>query len=240
VAVEEMTVTDAGVPRRIEVPVEMPEGVSHRGVFGEPAAFNQVSVQTSAESVIVTGAYADKRIRGQAPIVASQVPAAPQTKTRSNSSPSRKDGSASSRVGGGAGTGVGSGRGYNMGGGSPRLGGGSGAKPPTQELSPQEKEHRELLAKTTPAIAALIERLKKNDSTPTAEEATFVRNGKAELQVWLTDKSQETIRQLKQLGFEVVLDPKTPKLIIGRIAIEKLSALVNLTCVTYVSPMKSS
>src|SRR5499426_1455796 len=35
VAVEEMTVTDAGVPRRIEVPVEMPEGVSHQGVFGE-------------------------------------------------------------------------------------------------------------------------------------------------------------------------------------------------------------
>src|SRR4030095_12718419 len=35
VAVEEMTVTDGGEPRRIEVPVEIPEGVSHTGVFGE-------------------------------------------------------------------------------------------------------------------------------------------------------------------------------------------------------------
>ena len=35
VAVEQRIVTDGGQPRRIEVPVEMPEGVSRRGVFGE-------------------------------------------------------------------------------------------------------------------------------------------------------------------------------------------------------------
>src|SRR5215475_3760512 len=34
VAVEEMTVTDGGQPRRIDVPVEMPEGMSREGVFG--------------------------------------------------------------------------------------------------------------------------------------------------------------------------------------------------------------
>ncbi|MBL8214160.1 MAG: VWA domain-containing protein [Bryobacterales bacterium] len=38
VAVEERTVTDGGAPRRIEVPVEMPEGVSREGVFGEADA----------------------------------------------------------------------------------------------------------------------------------------------------------------------------------------------------------
>ena len=51
VAVEEMTVQEGGQPRRIDVPVEMPEGVSYEGIFGEreeglvrpaamPAAFN--------------------------------------------------------------------------------------------------------------------------------------------------------------------------------------------------------
>ncbi len=35
VAVEEKTVTEGGAPRRIEVPVEMPAGVSYQGVFGE-------------------------------------------------------------------------------------------------------------------------------------------------------------------------------------------------------------
>lgn len=34
VAVEERTVTDGGQPRRIQVPVEMPEGVSYEGIFG--------------------------------------------------------------------------------------------------------------------------------------------------------------------------------------------------------------
>jgi len=35
VAVEETVVTEGGQPRRIEVPVEMPEGVSYEGVFGD-------------------------------------------------------------------------------------------------------------------------------------------------------------------------------------------------------------
>lgn len=35
VAVEERVVTDGGQPRKIEVPVEMPEGVSRQGVFGD-------------------------------------------------------------------------------------------------------------------------------------------------------------------------------------------------------------
>src|SRR5262249_25681286 len=35
VAVEEMTITDGGEPRRIEVPVDMPDGVSQTGVFGD-------------------------------------------------------------------------------------------------------------------------------------------------------------------------------------------------------------
>lgn len=34
VAVEESIVTEGGRPRRVEVPVEMPEGVSHEGIFG--------------------------------------------------------------------------------------------------------------------------------------------------------------------------------------------------------------
>jgi Ca-activated chloride channel homolog len=35
VAVEEQFVTEGGKPRRVEVPVEMPEGVSYEGVFGQ-------------------------------------------------------------------------------------------------------------------------------------------------------------------------------------------------------------
>src|SRR5436305_9489670 len=34
VAVEEMIVTDGGQPRRIDVPVEVPEGVNREAIFG--------------------------------------------------------------------------------------------------------------------------------------------------------------------------------------------------------------
>ena len=47
VAVEEMVITEGGQPRTVAVPVEMPEGVSHEGVFGEGAA-NKTSVSTMA------------------------------------------------------------------------------------------------------------------------------------------------------------------------------------------------
>src|SRR6185436_15463824 len=40
VAVEEMVVTDGGQPRRIDVPVEVPEGVNRQGVFGEDGSVN--------------------------------------------------------------------------------------------------------------------------------------------------------------------------------------------------------
>jgi len=247
VAVEEMTVTDAGVPRRIEVPVEMPEGVSHRGVFGEEKeqgvitrkAIAALPLQARAPSSAVSESVSVQA--ADAPIVPSASPAPPRIKAKDESNQKLSKAPASKGgLGTGGGGGMGPGRGYNAGGGSQGLGDGTGSGQRAQELSAEERERRALLAKMNPSIAALIERLKKKDSTPSAEEAKFVRNGKAELQVWLTEKSPETIRQLKQLGFEVVLDPKTSKLIIGRIEIEKLPALVNLTIVTYVSPMKSS
>lgn len=45
---------------------------------------------------------------------------------------------------------------------------------------------------------------------------------------------------LIRLGFEIVLDPKSQKMIIGRPPIEKLAALVDLTFVRYVGPMKTT
>jgi hypothetical protein len=123
-----------------------------------------------------------------------------------------------------------------MGGGGPRLGGGTGPTPAVP-LIPEEQKRRELQAKMNPSIAAIIERLKNKTDRPAADEAKFVRNGKAEIQVWLADKSPEVLSQLKQLGFEVLLDPKTAKMVIGRVPVEKLAALVELKVVRYIAPM---
>jgi hypothetical protein len=103
-------------------------------------------------------------------------------------------------------------------------------------LSPEERGRQQIQSKFHPSVLAVIDRLKDNKATPGADERKFIRNGKAEVQIWLTDKSDETMAALKALGFEVVLDPKTAKMVIGRISIEKLSALADLKGVRYVSP----
>ena len=98
-------------------------------------------------------------------------------------------------------------------------------------------ERDEVGRKLHVSVWHLVERLRKQQNTPTAHEVKFVRDGKAEVQIWLTEKSDEALTQLKDLGFEVMLDPKSSKLIIGRIPIEKLEALAKLKFVRYVSPL---
>src|SRR5262249_20003220 len=106
----------------------------------------------------------------------------------------------------------------------------------TVSLTPltEERIKQQLLAKLHPAVAAVIERLKNKDAKPGAEELKFMRDGKAEIQVWLADKSAATIEQLKKLGFEVILDPQSSKVIIGRLPVEKLAALAELSAVKYI------
>ncbi len=58
-------------------------------------------------------------------------------------------------------------------------------------------------------LLAVVERLRKKNIFPSADEMMFVRaDGKAEVQIWLTDKSERTLAQLKATGLEVMLDAK--------------------------------
>jgi hypothetical protein len=97
----------------------------------------------------------------------------------------------------------------------------------------------EVRQKLHASLFAVVERLKNKQTLPTADEAKFVRNGKAEVQIWLTDKSAETLAKLKELGVEVVLDAKNSNIIIGRLPIDKLETLSTLKFVRYVAPQVS-
>jgi len=202
------------------VPVEVPEGVNRGAVFGEKderyvASYGRSSgllmnapMARAAQSVVVTRSES---------VAKSKAP----------------------RAGGGGG-GIGSGS-----------GGGVGPPPPKpannilidaadvdgkSSLSPEEQKRGQLQAKFHPTVLAVIDRLKAKNTTAGAEEAKFIHNGKAEVQIWLTDKSDATIAALKALGFEVVLDPKSARMVIGRLPIEKLAALADLKSVRYVAP----
>jgi Ca-activated chloride channel homolog len=106
----------------------------------------------------------------------------------------------------------------------------------SRQKSKEEQRLDQLQLKLHPSVWAVVERLRNKQLMPGPDEVRFVHDGKAEVQVWLTEKSEETMTKLRELGFEVVLDPKTSKLVIGRVAIEKLEALADLSFVRYVSP----
>ena len=189
VAVEEMIVTDGGVPRRVEVPVEMPAGVSHKGVFGD-----------KDEETASFGSFNARR-QAIAPSSAAPRPQAYST-TETVTVTADKNSVDTRKVG--------------------------------QSLSPEAQ----LQAKLHTTIAALIKRIKtKAPAAP--DEAKFVRTGKAEVQVWLADKSPKLIEQLRKLGLEILLEPKSARMIIGRIAVDRLEELAKLDAVTYVAPLTS-
>ena len=244
VAVEEMIVTDGGQPRRIDVPVEVPEGVNREAVFGQERQIENLPINSrslSSFSLMAPGSVA-----------AAQT----VTVTRSGSDAAK----AKPAGAGGSGAGTGPGQAGNTGGGTQSSANTIHGEPPAPKstpssgptglltvsdglsvdrartLSPEEQKRADLQSKFHPSVLAVIDRLKDQTLKPNSDEAKFIHNGKAEIQIWLTEKSDETLAKLKQLGFEVVLDPKTARLVIGRLPIEKLAALAELKSVRYVAP----
>jgi hypothetical protein len=105
---------------------------------------------------------------------------------------------------------------------------------PTGVVVPQSNELEEKLHRL---VFAVVQKL-KNKEALSADESGLIRDGKAEVQVWLTEKTEETIAQLKELGFEIVNDAKNSKVIFGRLPVEKLEALAKLKAVKYIAPQK--
>jgi hypothetical protein len=223
VAVEEMIVTDGGQPRRIDVPVEVPEGVSGNVAYGQSSYVKNLPVVGRQYSnFMLTTVGTD-----------SSVNASRQTVKRA-------------RAGGAVG-GIGTGQAAKAGGG--------GTPPPNSPMtatvtvaagaetlrlpspSPEEEKRQLLFTRLHPSLLAVIERL-KTGALPGADELKFTRGGKAEVRIWLTEKSDEALAELKKLGFEVILEPKTAKLVIGRLPVENLKQLGELKWVKYAAPEK--
>jgi TonB family protein len=334
VAVEETTVTDGGQPRRIDVPVEMPEGISREGVFGEgneqlfgqkaknnpfekldlqarlqrPPAVRYKSVASNNSQPGVAGGgggIGDGSGRGSIGKVGAgnSLPAPPAPTPPSKGVPPQMSPGSTAHVSGGVLQGSATKKvqpAYPTGTRTARASGAvqvqitvnesgevtdarvisghplfrdaaiqaakqwrfkptelSGKPVKTQgvlsfnfgesnnadasatvPMTPltEEQINQQLRAKMHPAIAAVVDRLKNKVATPTAEELKFSRDGKAEVQIWLTEKSAATIEQLKKLGFEVILDPQSSKVIIGRLPVENLASLAELPVVRFIAP----
>jgi Ca-activated chloride channel family protein len=107
---------------------------------------------------------------------------------------------------------------------------------PAPALTPEQQRAQNAYAKLHPALRGVIKRLAANRAEPAPEEAKFMRDGKAELRVSLTDKTPAALAKLKALGFEVVIDPQTANFVIGRITLDKLWQLAEIDDVRFVTP----
>jgi len=185
VAVEELMITEGGQPRRIEVPVELPEGVSYEGIFGsgdeQGRSFRQRMMQPTAKM--------SRRFLGGVVAQESVAPSVPAMVDRAE---------------------------------------------PERDF-PWRKDSATKLDST---LESLVEHVEKKAMLP-EDMAQQVTDGKVLLQVWLIDTKPETLEKLKAFGFEVVAQPRSGHLVIGRLPLEKLEALSNLSVVNYVTLQSS-
>ncbi|MDH4194672.1 MAG: VIT domain-containing protein [Nitrospirota bacterium] len=187
VAVEELIITEGGQPRRIEVPVELPEGVSYEGIFGsgdeQGRSFRQSMMQPTAKMSrsFLGGVVAQESVAPSASAMVDRV-------EPERDFPWRKDSA----------------------------------------------------SKLDSTLESLVEHVEKKTTLLPQDVAQHVNHGKVLLQVWLTDTKPETLEKLKEFGFEVVAQPKTGHLVIGRLSVEHLDTFSKLSVVRYLTLQRAA
>ena len=292
VAVEEMTFTDGGKPRRIEVPVELPEGMSPQnasgaedgrlanlgGLMGNGFALSRrvqprrmVSgiranlgyimapspTPPTGKAVVISGGVQNGKAFGtslstfqsrakgrfKVQIVVDEAGRVVSARAVSGNPLLRQSVETAALQARFAPTLL-SGRPvkvsgvitYNFGAsGAPKVSSTIGGVP-TAQIETEEQWQQRLRSKMHPLVASVVERLRDKKVTPSAEETTFIRDGKAELRIRLSGKSPAVLARLKQLGFELVLNPQSSRFVLGRLPVEKLAALLDVEAVLYVTP----
>ena len=131
-------------------------------------------------------------------------------------------------MGQGSGSGYGSGNGDGDGGQAPK------AIEKPKPLTIEELRTQRQKTKLHAWIYALITRFRVSGYEVTADEAKFVRDGKADIRLELAKRSPEVIEKLKAAGFEIVSEKGN--VVIGRMAVDKIGSLAELDEVKLVLP----
>jgi Ca-activated chloride channel family protein len=230
VAVEEMTLTDGGEPRRIEVPVELPEGMAEQSPLNQSGYFQPSTNTGSFIAYAYVGGQGSPRNLSSFALPGSQSSGAVALKALPNAgtapAPPAKPGLTAAKTETEIDDDI-----LRVGRDSPEL-------PKDPEKVKEAERTAALRKKLHVSLFNIVERLKTPDAKPDEGESKFVREGKAEIQIWLDEKTPEVLAQLKALGFELLLDPEATHVVIGRVPLEKLSALGELKAVRYVIPQK--
>jgi Ca-activated chloride channel homolog len=214
VAVEERIVTTDGKPQRVEVPVEMPEGMSYEGVFGERknwlAAPNTVSLHAQmsiatkanrASNGVVSGVgggivgpaagggFGGGTFHGAAPTSAAPRTATPVTVV---------------------------------------------AEPSSEPVKPKRDTERAILeSKLSPTLLDVFDCWKKQGS-----DCNQAKDGTVELQLFLKEDTAAVIDKLKALGLSGAQERTKEKMIVGRLPLDKLTEVAKMEAVVFVTPVR--
>ncbi len=101
-------------------------------------------------------------------------------------------------------------------------------------ISLEDKRAAALATKTQFWIYQLISRLEKGNAEPTSNEAKFVSDGRADVQVKVSSSSKSVLFKLKAAGLEISGDKD--KIVTGRIDIKKLRSLAEIEEVMLIMP----
>nr|MDQ2732923.1 VWA domain-containing protein [Armatimonadota bacterium] len=236
VAVEQRVVNLGGKVRTLDVPVEMPEGVSYGGIFGNPmiTSSTQAGVfyaRPSAGPMLMLPPVAGVAF-GAGPVIVA-----------------------------GAG-GFGGGAGYPGGGGAPTAalkasnGYSSGVdrdgalldesvlsdSPAGQKrLETMKPEDRLALLqklKLDAKLQGLAAAVKKEGVGGTLHKTGLpdVDKGRVEVQIWLNELPADGLARLKALGFNLELALQPGKLLVGTVSVDQLDALIALPFVRHIEP----
>jgi Ca-activated chloride channel homolog len=217
VAVEDKIVTKNGQPQPVEVPVEMPEGVSHEGVFGDQKqayAYNTLTRSARISSGVVGGvaggmmsqsvevnSASPQMTYGGMPAVQAPMPA-PAPPPPPPPPPVATPAATAERK-----------------------------KFPAASLT---DERRQLESKLQPAVLAALDCFRK--AANSGASCAGVRSGKLEILVWFTENPPTSSRtQLQALGFAFTKYPVSDKVVSGLLPADKLAELAKLSFVKFVS-----
>jgi len=224
VAVEDRIVTKDGKPQRMEVPVEMPEGVSYERVFGDQKQYDAFAAGAGSggrvSSALIggvvggvvsrnlstppappppypSGATETVEVQATAPAVNTETTITTMHK-RAVPTPKTKE---------------------------------SDERAALTNTAPVRDKRRKLLeSKFQPAVLAALDCARKN-----AGSCANVHAGKIALELWLTEDSPAVRAQLKALGFDLTQTHATNKMLTGNLPVDKLETLAKLTAIQFVS-----
>lgn len=215
VAVEETVITEGGKPKTVTVPVEMPDGVSYEGVFGD--SVNEKSNNANVKQAMGNGSSRGRKIEVQKPSAPAAGTLAPPTPMSPPATPGKNASADESEA-------------IN----SPLK-----TQDEIKAMTTEERTKYYVGLRTAKELIGLVEKVAREGKDGSLKLEKFeVTNGIVTVQIWLKDNSDDAITALKALGIEVIFNSSTAKMVIGRIDINKLEALAQAENVKLIEPAK--